>query len=270
MIEGRLEEPVQEGLGFVHPSTLAQGCFLAVARELLGHPKAEPGVRRLRLMQAGNAAHERVMNYVRPFLVAQEVPFLDPEHRIKGRCDGLLFIPKTLSPNDAGFYVLEVKAVSSTSFLELKATGTPRIEHVRQCQIYQWGLANSYELRIQGGLIYYENRDTLEYALFLAPSMDQGFSELLEKLRFVVGLAKEGRLPEGPEYKLPEGHWAHRYCPYLHLCGYGQGVVAQNKGHLSEALRAKIIAQSIVKKAHKKEGRKQKSLEELAEEFGWE
>jgi len=269
-IEKKLREQQEEGIGFVHPATLAGGCFLAVAHELLGHPKAAPEAWRLRAMQAGTAAHERVAQYFRPFLMAQEVPFLNEEHRVKGRCDGLLFIPKALSKEYTGFYVLEIKSLSSTSFLEVKATGAPKPEHLRQCQIYWWGMSTCYGLPVRGGIICYENRDTLEYSLFTILEENAEIGELLERLRAVIELAKEGKLPEDPEFRLPPDHWAHRYCPYLPLCFYGQEAVKKNKKEISEGLRAKIIAQSIATKMVKKKEKRKRSLEELARDFGWE
>lgn len=165
LLEGR-EGTLDDGLGYVHPSTLAQGCLLAVARELLGMPKEEPPPRRRRIMQAGAAAHERILGYFRPVLLAREVPFFDPALRIKGRCDALLFIPERLSPEQQGFYVLEVKTTSSLGFAEVKGEGTPKPEHRRQCLIYQHCLEAQYGIPLRGGIVYYENRDSLEYALF--------------------------------------------------------------------------------------------------------
>lgn len=270
-IEGKLPGDPGGRLGFVHPSTLAQGCLLAVAHELLGHPRAEPEARRRRIMQVGSAAHERIMEYLKPFLLAREVPFLEPEYRIRGRCDALLFIPPTLSEEHAGFYVLEVKTASSIGFAEVKGAGAPKVEHRRQCLIYQRGLRSFYGLPIRGGIIYYENRDTLEYALFPVQGGEDDLEELLGRLRRVIQLAEQGELPEGPEYRLPDDHWAHRYCPYLPLCPHGRAAVENHRGEMSDALKAKIIAESIVRKqAARKERRRPKSLEELARELGWE
>jgi len=228
-VEGKLDRG-EEGLGYVHPSTLAQGCLLAAGHELLRHPRAEPEARRRRIMQAGTLSHERIMGYLRPFIVARELPFLEPELRIKGRCDALLYIPPEAGVEEPGFYALEVKTTSSVGFAEVRGQGAPKPEHLRQCLLYQRGLRNFYGVPVRGGIVYYENRDTLEYQLF-AVEYDEGeLAGILEKLPRVISLAREGKLPEGEEYRLPADHWAHRYCPYLPLCPYGQEAVANAKG----------------------------------------
>jgi hypothetical protein len=267
LLEGR-EGTRDDGLGYVHPSTLAQGCLLAVARELLGMPKEEPSPHRRRIMQAGTAAHERILGYFRPVLLAREVPFLDPALRIKGRCDALLFIPERLS-QEPGFHVLEVKTTSSLGFAEVKGEGTPKPEHRRQCLIYQHCLEGQYGIPLRGGIVYYENRDSLEYALFPVPKGEEEIAPFLRRLPAVISLAREGRLPEAPEYRLPQNHWAHRYCPYLHSCPYGQESVKAARGRgPPDQVMAKIIAERIVQK--KKKPRRERSLEELARELGWE
>lgn len=271
-VEGKLDRG-EEGLGYVHPSTLAQGCLLAAGHELLRHPRAEPEARRRRIMQAGTLSHERIMGYLRPFIVARELPFLEPELRIKGRCDALLYIPPEAGVEEPGFYALEVKTTSSVGFAEVRGQGAPKPEHLRQCLLYQRGLRNFYGVPVRGGIVYYENRDTLEYQLF-AVEYDEGeLAGILEKLPRVISLAREGKLPEGEEYRLPADHWAHRYCPYLPLCPYGQEAVANAKREIPPAVKARIIAERIVRKELKdpRKGRhRPRSLEELAREFGWE
>ena len=270
-VEGKLEEPRDE-LGYVHPSTLAQGCLLAVGHELLRHPRAEPEARRKRIMQAGSLSHERIMGYLRPFIVARELPFLEPELRIRGRCDALLYIPPEAEVEEPGFYALEVKTTGSIGFAEVASRGEPKPEHARQCLIYQRGLKRFYGIPIRGGLVYYENRDTLEYHIFPVGEDEGDLEGILEKLPEVIELAREGKLPERDEFRLPPEHWAHRYCPYLPLCPYGQEAVANHKGGIPPGVKARIIAQKIVQKQVNKGNPKRspRSLEELAREFGWE
>ena len=271
-VEGRLE-PGEETLGYVHPSTLAQGCLLAVGHELLRHPRAEPGARRRRIMEAGVHSHERIMGYLRPFIVARELPFMEPELRIRGRCDALLYIPPEAGVEEPGFYALEVKTIGSVGFAEVRAQGSPKPEHLRQCLLYQRGLRRFYGVPVRGGIVYYENRDTLEYRIFSVDYDEEGLAELLGKLPEVIALAREGRLPEGEGYRLPADHWAHRYCPYLPLCPHGQEAAAAAKGGIPPAVKARIITQRIIKKERgnrEKGRRRERSLEELAREFGWE
>jgi len=264
----------EEELGWIYPSSLARGCILAVALELLGAPKAEPDSRVKRIFQVGSSSHYRILRYFSKVTMAQEVPFLDEEYRIKGRCDALLFIPPGMGACP-GFYVLEVKTAGSLEYGLIKDEGRPKEEHLRQCLIYIWGVKRYYGLPIQGGLIYYENRDTLEYML-LPVEYEEAKAELLpllERAKAMLPHLREGRLPDGPEDRLPPDHWAHEYCPYLEICDWGQEAVRQQKmkgaKRLPDKVLAKIIAERIVQGQRRKRRRKERSLEELAEELGW-
>lgn len=264
----------EEELGWIYPSSLARGCLLAVALELLGAPKAELDNRVKRLLQVGSASHHRILRYFSKVLMASEVPFIDEEYRLKGRCDALLFIPPGVG-EPPGFYVLEVKTAGSTEYGLIKDEGRPRPEHLRQCQLYIWGIERYYGLPVQGGIIYYENRDTLEYALFPVEHDLAELLPLLERVKALIPGLREGRLPKEPGDRLPPDHWAHEYCPYLGICQYGQEAIQQQaKGakRLPDGVLAKIIAERIVTKQRRereKEKRGPRSLEELAEELGW-
>jgi hypothetical protein len=270
------EPETGEGLGWIYPSSLARGCILAVAFELLGAPKAEPESRVKRIFQVGSASHHRILNYFSKVLMAREVPFLDEEYRLKGRCDALLFIPPGIS-EPSGFYVLEIKTAGSMEYSLIKGEGRPRPEHSRQCHIYIWGIERYYGLPVRGGVIYYENRDTLEYMLFPVEYDEAELLPLLERVKALLPKLREGELPQDPIDRLPPDHWAHEYCPYLEICGYGQEAVRQKmvaSKEIPDAMLAKIIAERIVIKRRKEKEKERKrkgprSLEELAEELGW-
>ena len=267
-------EGAEEELGWIYPSSLARGCILAVALELLGAPKAEPDTRVKRIFQVGSSSHYRILRYFSKVTMAGEVPFSDEEYRIKGRCDAILFIPPELGKVAQGFYVLEVKTAGSLEYGLIKDEGRPKEEHLLQCLIYIWGVKRYYGLPIQGGLIYYENRDTLEYMLFPVEYEEAKLLPLLERAKAMLPHLREGRLPDGPEDHLPPDHWAHEYCPYLEICDYGREAVRQKKQQkqrkrLPDQVLAKIIAERIVKGQRRKKRKGQRSLEELAEELGW-
>jgi hypothetical protein len=258
-------ETKAEELGWIYPSSLARGCILAVAFELLGAPKREPESRVKRIFQVGNSSHSRILRYFSKVMMAQEVPFLDEEYRLKGRSDAILFLPPGMGQNP-GFYVLEIKTVSSMEYELIKDEGQPREEHLRQCLIYIWGIKRYYGLPIQGGLIYYENRDSLEYLLFPVEDDEALLLPLLERVKAILPELREGRLPESPEDRLPPDHWAHEYCPYLEICDYGQEAVREKKmkgSKLPDKILARIIAEKIVQGQRKKERRGLASLEGL-------
>lgn len=251
--------PKEEELGWIHPSTLARGCLRAAALELLGAPKAPPDSRTRRIFQVGNASHSRILGYLSHLTLAREVSFLDEEHRIKGRCDAVLFVPDT--PGKGEFYALEIKTVSSMEYAFLKKEG-PREEHLRQCRIYIWGIARYYGLPLQGGLIYYENRDTLEYMLFPVEPKEEELLPLLTQVKAMLPSVREGKLPEE---RLPPDHPGHRFCPYLGVCEHGQEAI-QRPRKIPDAVLAKIIAERIVAKKGKK--RREISLLDLEAELG--
>ncbi len=267
LIDGKFPQR-EDSLGYISPSTLAAGCLLRVARELLGMPKAEPTVRQKRLRDAGSSAHSRILGYFSPISLAQEVPFLVEEHRIKGRCDALLYVPSGFSQEAQGFYALEIKTLGTWEYGTIEEEGKPRLDHLRQCLIYQWGINRYYGIPIRAGIIYYENRDTLDYMLFLVPFEEGELLPLLELVKLTLLYVERGELPQSEEYRLPLDHWGHRYCPYLPLCPYGQEAV-KKKREVPEEIVAKIIAERIVRKQHKPKP-KVRTLEELIEELGWE
>ncbi len=267
MIEGGLL-PRDKTLGYISPSTLATGCLLRAARELLGMPKAEPTGRQRRVREAGSAAHARIFRYFSPVRLAEEVPFLVEEYRIKGRCDALLYIPPSLSHAGRGFYALEIKTLGTWEYGTIEEEGKPRFDHLRQCLIYQWGVRQYYGLPIRAGIIYYENRDTMDYRLFLVPFEEGELFPLLELVKAMLPYVEKGELPQGEEYLLPLDHWAHRYCPYLPICSHGQEA-AKRKREIPETVVAKIIAEKIVRKQRKPKPRP-RTLEELVEELDWE
>jgi len=272
-------------LPYIHPSSLARGCMLYIARELLGIPKAEPEARVRRILEVGTQSHNRIGRYLAPYTMAREVFFCDQEHHIRGYADALLYFPPLSAdgqrpPADSpaelqGFYVVEIKTAGSEEFARMKAAGAPKEEHWRQCQVYLWGLERYYGLPLQGGIILVENRDTLEYLAFDVVTDAAAMADLLARVKATLQAVAEGRLPED---HLPREHWAHAYCPYLSLCSPGQEAVAWQREHrppLPDTVVADIIAKRIVAKrrgggeAGGRKKRGDRSLQELAAALGW-
>jgi len=267
----------EEGaIGYIRPSSLAKGCVLYVAMELLKVPKEEIDNRVKRILEAGTSSHFRIPKYFSKITVAKEMPFLDEEYRIRGQCDALIYIPPDLDVEHSGFYVVEIKTTSSSEFERIKEAGQPKEEHITQCLIYIWGLTRYYKsIPIRGGIIYYENRDTLDYHLFNVTYDENLLLPLLNEIKAMLpGLIIEGKLPEA---HLPLDHWAHEYCPYLSVCDYGQEAMKlkkEKKSEIPDRVLAEIIGMRIVKKQRAKEEKVKKktprTLEELSEEFNWE
>ena len=71
---------------------------------------------------------------------------------------------------------MEFKTTAAREFDKLKAAKVPKEEHIRQAQIYLWGIEQYYRraIPLQGAIIYYENRDTLDhlaYEVYPDPAM---------------------------------------------------------------------------------------------------
>lgn len=266
----------EEKIGYIRPSSLAKGCVLYVAMELLKMPKEEIDNRVKRILEAGTSGHFRIPKYFSKITVAKEMPFIDEEYRIRGQCDALIYIPPDLDVEYSGFYVVEIKTTSSSEFDRIKEAGKPKEEHVTQCLIYIWGLMRYYKsIPICGGIIYYENRDTLDYHLFNVPYDENLLIPLLNEVKAMLpGLIIEGKLPES---HLPLDHWGHEYCPYLSICEYGQEALKhkkENKPAIPDRVLAEIIGMRIVKKQRAKEEKVKsrktpRTLEELSTEFNW-
>jgi hypothetical protein len=267
---------------YIKPSSLAKGCLLYVAFELQGKPKPPFDARVGRILSVGTDSHRRLQRMLERACLAQEVFFEVPEYRIHGYCDGILYIPQYQTDNEAnvGFWALEFKTAAASEFDKVKAAGIPKEEHIRQAQIYLWGidLYLQGQLPLKGAIIYYENRDTLEHAAYEVYEDREGMADLLARVKTMLEGLEEDRLPED---WLPADHWAHRYCPYLEICEPGQKAMewqARQPKELPDQVLADIIAKRIVAKkgaekmtdGQKKKKPGQRSLAELTNDLGWE
>ncbi|HUG33744.1 MAG TPA: hypothetical protein VMJ90_03160, partial [Anaerolineales bacterium] len=193
--------------------------------------------------------------------------------------DGILYIPPETAPDPsaAGFWVLEFKTTAGSEFDKIKAAKIPKEEHVRQAQIYLWGLENYFsgQIPLNGALIYYENRDTLEHASYEVAPDPAGIAELMDRVQRMLIAVDSDTLPD--DY-LPEDHWGHRYCPYLEICEPGKRAMewqSQQPKTLPDEVLASMIAKRIVakkgaEKMTEKKKKGQRTLEELASEMKWE
>ena len=263
---------------YIKPSSLAKGCLLYVAFELRGEPKPPLDARIDRILSVGTDSHRRLQRELARACLAQEVFFQDQQYRIQGFCDGILYVKPDGEQNQevAGFWALEFKTTAAIEFDVIKAAGIPKEEHVRQAQIYLWGLERHFHgaIPLKGAIIYYENRDSLEHLAIEVYPDPQFMEELLAQVQKMLVNLEVDRLPEET---LPLDHWGHRYCPYLEICEPGKKAIewqAQQPKSLPDKVVADIIAKRIVAKkgAEKITGEKKsgtRSLTDLAQELDW-
>jgi hypothetical protein len=276
----QIDHRAQPSEPYIKPSSLAKGCLLSVEFELQGKPKPAFDARVGRILSVGTDSHRRLQRGLERACLAQEVFFEVPEYRIHGFCDGILYIPpyRTTDESLTGFWVLEFKTAAASEFDKVKAAGIPKEEHVRQAQVYLWGLAEYYQntLPLKGAIIYYENRDTLEHLALEVYADPETTADLLRRVKAMLEALAEGRQTDDT---LPVDHWGHAYCPYLDICEPGQKAMewqrAQPKS-LPDKVLADMIAKRIVAKkaaetmttpAKKKPGAR--SLADLAKELDW-
>jgi hypothetical protein len=265
---------------YIKPSSLAKGCLLYVAFELQGKPKPPFDARVDRILSVGTDSHRRLQRGLSRACLAQEVFFEIPEYRIHGFCDGILYIPPgpTVEDSAVGFWALEFKTTSASEFDKLKASKTPKDEHVRQAQIYVWGIREYYQgvIPLNGVIIFYENRDTLDHlALTVYPDWVM-IDDLLARVKKMLEGLKTDQLPD--DY-LPQDHWAHTWCPYLDICEPGKQAMAwqaTQPKQLPDKVLADIIAKRIIAKGQGSTGGKAtkkkqspRSLSDLAMDLDW-
>jgi hypothetical protein len=263
---------------YIKPSSLAKGCMLYVAFELRGEPKPPLDARIGRILSVGSDSHRRLQRGLSRACLGQEVFFEDQEYRIHGFCDGILYVNSNGGHKQpsAGFWALEFKTTAATEFDVIRVAGVPKEEHIRQAQIYIWGLERYFHgaIPLQGAIIYYENRDTLEHLAIEVYPDPQYLEALLIRVKSMLIDLEADRLPG--DY-LPPDHWAHRYCPYLEICEPGKKAMewqAQQPKSLPDKVVADMIAKRIVAKkgaekmtAAKKSGTR--SLADLAQDLDW-
>ena len=264
---------------YIKPSSLAKGCLLYVAFELQGRPKPPLDARVGRILSVGTDSHRRLQRFLSRACLAQELYFIVPEYRIHGFVDGVLYIPPESAPTPAaaGFWILEFKTSAGSEFDKIKAAKMPKEEHVRQAQIYLWGMDKYFDGKIplNGAIIYYENRDTLAHASYEVAPDPEGVATLMCRVQTMLTALDAEALPD--DY-LPEDHWGHRYCPYLDICEPGKRAMnwqAQQPKTIPEEVLATMIAKRIVakkgaEKMTEKKKKGQRSLAELTEELKWE
>ncbi len=277
LLQGDSSTPAKEP--YIKPSSLARGCLLYVAFELRNEPKPPLEARIDRILSVGTDSHRRLQRALGRACLGQEVFFEVPEYRIHGFCDAILYArPDQIEDESAsGFWALEFKTTASSEFEMIRMAHVPKEEHVLQAQIYLWGLGVYFrgKVPLQGAIIYYENRDTLDHLAFEVDPEPEGMEKLLERVKIMLeGLAND-QLPL--DDTTPPDHWSHRYCPFLGICEPGQRAVAwqaQQPKDLPDKVLADIIAKRIVAKkgaekmtAKKKNG--SRSLDDLAHELGW-
>jgi hypothetical protein len=265
---------------YIKPSSLARGCLLYVAFELCGEPKPPLDARVGRILSVGTDSHRRLQRALGRACLGQEVFFEVPEYRIHGFCDGILYAPldRVEQESASGFWALEFKTTAAHEFDVIRAANVPKEEHIRQAQIYLWGLEVYFQgaIPLQGAIIYYENRDTLDHLAFEVYADPESMASLLAQVRSMLEGLENDRLPL--EDTPPPDHWSHRYCPFLEICEPGQRAMewqAQQPKNLPDAVLADIIAKRIVAKkgANKMTGKKKsgtRTLADLARELEWE
>ncbi len=264
---------------YIKPSSLARGCLLYVAFELRDEPKPALEARIGRILSVGTDSHRRLQRALGRDCLGQEVFFEVPEYRIHGFCDGILYVrpDKAADPAHVGFWALEFKTTSAGEFDAIRAAGAPKEEHIRQSQIYLWGLEVYFRgaIPLKGAIVYYENRDTLEHQAFEVLADPKSMENLLARVKAMLEGLEAGRLPL--EDTTPPEHWSHRFCPYLEMCEPGQRALewqANQPRTLPDTVLADIIAKRILakKEAEKAGGKKKsgtRSLEDLAKEMEW-
>src|SRR5215510_11545585 len=264
---------------YIKPSSLAKGCLLYVAFELQGLPKPPMDARVGRILSVGTDSHRRLQRALARACLAQELYFIVPEYRIHGFVDGVLNIPPENAPDPStvGFWILEFKTTAGSEFDKIKAAKMPKEEHIRQSQIYLWGLDKYFngQIPLKGAIIFYENRDTLDHVAYQVESDPETTADLMSRVQSMLVPLDEGKLPD--DY-LPADHWGHRYCPYLEICEPGQKAMewqAQQPKSLPDEVLANMIAKRIIakkgaEKMTEKKKKGQRSLAELTEELKWE
>jgi len=135
----------------------------------------------------------------------------------------------------------------------------PKEEHTRQAQIYLWGLEKYFngQFPLNGAIIYYENRDTLDHVSYEVPPDPDGIAELMERVQKMLDQLDGESLTDRLS---PRRSLGHRYCPYLEICEPGQRAMewqAKQPRDLPDEVLANMIANDHCQEGRGKDDRKE-------------
>jgi CRISPR/Cas system-associated exonuclease Cas4 (RecB family) len=212
-----------------YPSSIGK-CSREITYKMLGYPEEDIDPRVLMVFENGHSFHERMENLFKEvgILVAPELPIRDPNLRISGRTDAVIYNPhpdKDKQPKDLvtlkGFEgeviyngpnneiaLVELKSINNKGFNRVVSKGA-KIDHKWQLMLYM------YLSGIRQGLLYYENKDTQETYEVWVEYDQKVVDKLLNKIITVNQHVDNNTLPPREHSRSsPVCGW----CSYSNMC----------------------------------------------------
>lgn len=120
-----------------------------------------------------------------------ELPVYDEKLEISGHTDGVLNINNNL-------FVIDFKTCSKSVYEELERKKVPMEAHIYQVNIYM------YLLGINAGILFYENKNSLDIKEFLLVLDNDIINEFQRRVSYGIECYRNKTIPDIPEYLIPE------------------------------------------------------------------
>jgi CRISPR/Cas system-associated exonuclease Cas4 (RecB family) len=242
--EGRAnhQKRIDEGrTGKFYPSSVGR-CNRQIAYQMLGYPGADKAGQTILIMDNGTYFHNRMEDMFERMgiLVAPELKLVDPDLRISGRSDAIiwnflkeedepdgeiisLYQPKAIFVADGedievisevyhgpanNVMIVEFKSIKSKNYDKLPKS-KPKKEHAMQLQLYM------YMTGIRKGLVYYENKDTQEQKYFIVDYDQSVVDGVISSIRSIIAMVDIGQLPDREH---PPISFECMYCDFKDIC----------------------------------------------------
>jgi len=222
-------------IGKFYPSSVGD-CKRKIAYQMLGYPGKPWNGKSLLVTENGTSFHNRMESIFERMgiMIAPELSLKDPELRISGRSDAIIYNfmrepdeedgpvirlyeppkpgeePKLIyeGPNN-DVLIVEFKSIKSKGFNEYLPKTKPKKEHEMQLQLY------FYLTGIRKGMVYYENKDNQEQKYYIVDYNQSIVDSIISDIRVIIEAIDNDILPER-EFQPTDVKC--RYCDFRDIC----------------------------------------------------
>lgn len=228
---------VEDGrIGKFYPSSVGD-CKRKIFYQMKGYPGKLRSGQNLLVTENGTSFHNRMEDIFERMgiMIAPELSLKDPELRISGRSDAIIYnfmkeenepdgeIIKLYRPatdkdaepelvyegpaNDV--LIVEFKSIKSKGYNEYLPKTKPKKQHEMQLQLY------FYLTGIRKGMVYYENKDNQSQKYFVVEYNEAIVQTIIDDIKFIIKAIDDDIIPER---EFQPTSFECRYCDFRDIC----------------------------------------------------